>query len=202
MPESALFHNDSDRHPVPPAVYLPPASHPSQPAAYVHQQHQTSYIPPSTAHPMPPESYAHSYAQMPPPNMQFTTPPYHMSTAEYPYQAVHTAYSSLPSASNISMANNLYGQQSLSDHVSATGYYTAPYYAAHQIGMHPVDPPRSHYLGTTSERYAFMVLVLPVCQFYNVLAVSPNRIKLYLACRPMLTTLMSQNYVVQLLDIV
>ncbi|EEC68273.1 hypothetical protein OsI_36310 [Oryza sativa Indica Group] len=155
MPESALFHNDSDRHPVPPAVYLPPASHPSQPAAYVHQQHQTSYIPPSTAHPMPPESYAHSYAQMPPPNMQFTTPPYHMSTAEYPYQAVHTAYSSFPSANNISMANNLYGQQSLSDHVSATGYYTAPYYAAHQIGMHPVDPPRSHYLGITSERITY-----------------------------------------------
>ncbi|EEE52199.1 hypothetical protein OsJ_34080 [Oryza sativa Japonica Group] len=155
MPESALFHNDSDRHPVPPAVYLPPASHPSQPAAYVHQQHQTSYIPPLTAHPMPPESYAHSYAQMPPPNMQFTTPPYHMSTAEYPYQAAHTAYSSLPSANNISMANNLYGQQSLSDHVSATGYYTAPYYAAHQIGMHPVDPPRSHYLGTTSERITY-----------------------------------------------
>ncbi|XP_052137293.1 uncharacterized protein LOC127755642 [Oryza glaberrima] len=155
MPESALFHNDSDRHPVPPAGYLPPASHPSQPAAYVHQQHQTSYIPPSTAHPMPPESCAHSYAQMPPPNMQFTTPPYHMSTAEYPYQAAHTAYSSLPSANNISMANNLYGQQSLSDHVSATGYYTAPYYATHQIGMHPVDPPRSHYLGTTSERITY-----------------------------------------------
>uniref|UniRef100_A0A0E0MFW4 DCD domain-containing protein n=1 Tax=Oryza punctata TaxID=4537 RepID=A0A0E0MFW4_ORYPU len=158
MPESALFHNDSNRHPVPPAVYLPPASHPSQPAAYGHQHHQTSYIPPSTAHPMPPESYAHSYAQMPRPNVQFTTPPYYTSTAEYTYQAAHTAYSSLSSAYQYAQApptQYLYDQQSLSDHVSATGYYTAPYYAPHQIGMHSVDPPRSHYLGSTSERTTY-----------------------------------------------
>uniref|UniRef100_A0A0D9XSJ4 DCD domain-containing protein n=1 Tax=Leersia perrieri TaxID=77586 RepID=A0A0D9XSJ4_9ORYZ len=136
MTESSLYHND-DRHPAHPAVYLPPASHPTEPAAYVH--HQTSYIPP-TALPVPPESYAHPYAQMPPPN-EFTTP-YYMSTSEYPYKAEHTTYSSLASNYQYAQAPQShypYSHQSVSSHVSAPGYYTAPYYATHQIGTHPVD---------------------------------------------------------------
>ncbi|KAF0896346.1 hypothetical protein E2562_021881 [Oryza meyeriana var. granulata] len=149
MPESALLHNVDDRHPAPPAVYLPPASHPTQSAAYVH--HQTSYIPRPTA--LPPESHAHPYAQMPPPNVQLTTPHY-MPASEYPYKAAHTA-SSLPSTYQYVQAppsHYLYAQESLSDHVLAHGYY-----ATHRIGTHPVDPLRSYYLESTSERTTYGV---------------------------------------------
>ncbi|KAL5204225.1 hypothetical protein ABZP36_009096 [Zizania latifolia] len=124
MPKSSLPHNVDDRHPAPASLYLPPASDPTQPVAYV--RHPTSCIPP-TALPVLPEAYAHPYAQMPP-TVQFSTPAYSMST-EYPFTAAHTAYGRLSSTYQYVQAplpDYLYGQQSLSDHVLAPGYYTNP----------------------------------------------------------------------------
>lgn len=155
LPESAPTHYVDDRHPAPPAAYLPPsASHPTQPAAYVH--HPTAYVPPA-AHLVPPEAYARPYSHLPPLTAQFTTPAYYATTTGYPYQAGYQAYGPLPATyQHVQAPPSWYlSAQYLSKNVPPPVYSTDPYYAAHQNDPYRLDTVKSHYQESTSERTAY-----------------------------------------------
>lgn len=154
-PESAPSHYVANRLPVP-GVYLPPSSsHPAQAPAYAH--YPTAYVPPRSAHLVPPESYAPPCSYLAPPTAQPTTHAYPVTTG-YGYQAGYEAYGPMPSSYQyvqVPPSCSLYTQYSMSTHVLAPGYSTAPQYAGYQNDPYQLDNVTSHDQQSTYERYTF-----------------------------------------------
>ncbi|KAM0868785.1 hypothetical protein ACQ4PT_041119 [Festuca glaucescens] len=164
LPESAPSadnrHYVDSRHPDPSTAYLPPsASHPTQPAAYVHYPSAYvpgAYVPAQAAHLVPHEPYAHPYSHLPPPSAQFTAPAYYATPAGHPYQAGYESYDPLPAAYHYAQAppscySYVQTQHLVPQHVPHPVYSADPYFAANRDDPYRFDAVKSHYQETTSE---------------------------------------------------
>jgi len=119
LPQSSSPH-DVDNWP-PATAFLPPPKLPAQPPAYAN--HPTAYVAPPAAHLMPPQAYV--------PPCSSTQPAmgtYHGPTTVYGYQAGYAACDPTYQYVEAPLPFSLYDQYSMSQHVPAPIYSTAPYY--------------------------------------------------------------------------
>uniref|UniRef100_A0ACD5UT99 Uncharacterized protein n=1 Tax=Avena sativa TaxID=4498 RepID=A0ACD5UT99_AVESA len=174
LPESQPLHYVDNSQPAPSSAYVPPGSHPTQPAinrhtdpssaylhptqpaAYVH--YPSAYVPAQAAHLVQHEPYVHPYSHLPPLTAQVTAPACYVTTAGHPYQAGYEAYGPLPVAYHYGQAPpSRYSYEQtphpMPQHVPQPVYSTDPYFTANRNDPRRFDAVRSHYQETTSERH-------------------------------------------------